>query len=144
VPVEGGEPLNLTGGDHPNLAHPYRAPLWDAEGRTIYIVGDGALWKVSVDDRNLTRLTRGEGWRIIEPVTAEQGRIWSPDDGRSTVVVILDEGTKRVGFDRVDLRSGGRTRLRHPDPRDFDLEPNPKLPRGLRSSRPAAGWCRDT
>jgi dipeptidyl aminopeptidase/acylaminoacyl peptidase len=69
------------------------------------------LWKVTVDDRTLTRLTRGEGWRIVEPVTAEHGRIWSPDGGRSTVVVVRDEATKRVGFDRVDLRSGGRTRL---------------------------------
>src|SRR5262249_18848546 len=82
VPVGGGEPVNHTGGDNPDLAHPYRAPLWDANGRTIYIVGDGALWKVAVDDRTLTRLTRGEGWRIIEPVTAGHGRIWSPDDGR--------------------------------------------------------------
>jgi dipeptidyl aminopeptidase/acylaminoacyl peptidase len=79
VPVGGGEPVNLTGGDHPNLADSYRAPLWDAAGRSIYILGDGSLWKVAVDDRTLTRLTRGEGWRIIEPVTAEDGRIWSPD-----------------------------------------------------------------
>jgi dipeptidyl aminopeptidase/acylaminoacyl peptidase len=111
VPVDGGEPVNLTNGEHPDLAHPYRPPLWDGDGRTIYIVGDGALWKVAVDDRALTRLTRGEGWQIIEPVTAGHGRIWSPDGGRSTVVVIRDEATKRVGFDRVDLRSGGRMRL---------------------------------
>jgi hypothetical protein len=26
VPVDGGEPVNLTPGDHPDLAHPYRAP----------------------------------------------------------------------------------------------------------------------
>jgi Tol biopolymer transport system component len=115
VPVDGGEPVNLTGGDHPNLAHPYRAPLWDADGRSIYILGQGALWKVAVDDRTLSRLTRGEGWRIIEQVTAGDGRIWSPDGGRSTVVVIRDDTTKRVGFDRVDLRSGGLTRLLEDD-----------------------------
>jgi dipeptidyl aminopeptidase/acylaminoacyl peptidase len=115
MPVDGGEPVNLTGGDHPDLSHPYHAPLWDAGGRTIYLVGDGALWNVAVDDHILTRLTRGEGGRIIEPVTAEHGRVWSPDEGRSTVVVVRDEATKRVGFDRVDLLSGGRTRLLEED-----------------------------
>jgi dipeptidyl aminopeptidase/acylaminoacyl peptidase len=115
VSVDGGEPINLTKGDHPNLSHPSRPPLWDAEGRVIYIVGDGGLWKATVDDGVLTRLTNREGWRIVEPVTAEHGRIWSPDDGRSTVVVIWDEATKRVGFERVDLRSGGRTRLLEED-----------------------------
>jgi hypothetical protein len=73
VPVEGREPVNLTEEDHPDLGHPYRAPLCDAEGRTIYILGDGALWKVAVDDRILSRLTRGERGRVFEPVTAGHG-----------------------------------------------------------------------
>jgi Tol biopolymer transport system component len=98
VPVDGGGPVNVTGSDHPDLSHPYRAPLWDADGRTIYIVGDGALWKIAVDDRTPTRLTRGEGRRIIEPVTAGHGRIWSPDEGRSTVVVVRD--LEELGFAR--------------------------------------------
>jgi dipeptidyl aminopeptidase/acylaminoacyl peptidase len=130
VPVDGGAPVNLTGGDHPDLGHPYRAPLWDADGRMIYIVGDGALWKVAVDDRTLARLTPGEGGRIIEPVTAGHGRIWSPDDGRSTVVVIRDEATKRVGFHRVDLRSGGRTRLLEEDKFYGDSDSLPFVLRG--------------
>ena len=42
------------------------------------------------------------------------------------------------------LRPMVRSSLRHPDLRDFDLEPSPRFELGLRSSRPAAGWCRDT
>jgi dipeptidyl aminopeptidase/acylaminoacyl peptidase len=93
-------------------------------------VGGGALWKVGVTDRAMTRLTRGEGWRIIEPVTAGHGRIWSPDGGRSTVVVVRDEATKRVGFDRVGLRSGVRTRLLDEDKSYGDSDSLPFVLRG--------------
>jgi dipeptidyl aminopeptidase/acylaminoacyl peptidase len=111
VPVDGGEPVNLSAAEHPDFSHPHRAPLWDAEGRSLYILGDGDLWKIAVADRSLIRLTRGDGGRIVEVMAAGHGRIWSPDHGRSTIVVTRDEPTKRVGFDRVDLQTGRRIPL---------------------------------
>jgi dipeptidyl aminopeptidase/acylaminoacyl peptidase len=111
VPVDGGKPVNLSGEEHPDLSHPYRAPLWDAEGRSIYIVGDGDLWKIAVAAGSLARLTRGDGPRIVEVIAAGPGRIWSPDNGRSAIVVTRDESTKQVGFNRVDLQTGRRIPL---------------------------------
>src|SRR5262249_5691177 len=58
VPASGGNPVSLTGGKRPDFSQSYRPPLWDADGRSIYVLGEGDLWKLSVGERTCTRITR--------------------------------------------------------------------------------------
>lgn len=108
----GGEaaPANLTEGEHPDFGHPYRAPLWSEDGGSIFLLGDG-LWQVRVEARARRRVSRPGAPAIVE-VLARPGRCWSPDGGRSMILVTRDDDTKRVGFERVDLAGGERARLR--------------------------------
>jgi dipeptidyl aminopeptidase/acylaminoacyl peptidase len=111
VAADGGEPVRLGTGRHPPFDGDYRPPLWDAEGRWLYVLGGGALWKVSAGGDAPTRVTRDWARKPLEILTAGPGRVWSPDGGRSVVVAARDEDTKEVGFYRVDLATGRPTPL---------------------------------
>jgi len=86
-------------------------PLWDADGTALYCVGAGDLWKIKAADATVTRITHGGGPPIRYAVALGHGRLWRPGDGNSAIVVTRDDGTKRVGYERVDLQTGRRIRL---------------------------------
>jgi dipeptidyl aminopeptidase/acylaminoacyl peptidase len=111
VDASGGDPVSLTSGKHPDFSQSYRPPLWDADGRSIYVVGEGDLWKLSVGERTCTRITQGGGPPIKDVLAAGHSRLWSPDAVGSAIVATRDEATKRVGYDRINLQSGRRARL---------------------------------
>lgn len=114
VPAEGdAAPENLTPGDHPDFGHAYRAPLWSGDGGSVYLLGDG-LWRVDVAGRTRQRVSR-PGGPVISEVLARPGRAWSPDGGRSMLLVTRDDDTKRAGFERLDLATGERALLRDED-----------------------------
>ncbi len=117
VPAAGGEPatLTMTASPHPSFAHAYRPPLWDESGTSLYFVGAGDLWKVSIAGAAVTRITCGGGTPIVDVLAVRHGTIWSLDAGKAVVVVTRDDATKRVGFERVELASGERVRLREED-----------------------------
>jgi dipeptidyl aminopeptidase/acylaminoacyl peptidase len=111
VDASGGDPVSLTSGTHPDFSQSYRPPLWDADGRSIYILGEGDLWRLNVGERTFTRITQGDGPAIKDVLDAGHGRLWSPDAGGSAIVATRDEATKRVGYDRIELQTGRRARL---------------------------------
>ena len=111
IHASGGKPVKLTNGTHPDFSHSYSPPLWDPEGRSIYLLGEGDLWKLNVANRTFTRITQGGGPPIKDVLAAGHGRLWSPDAGGSAIVATRDHATKRVGYERIDLHSGQRTRL---------------------------------
>ncbi len=115
VSATGGEPVKLTPGTHPSLAHPYRPPLWDEDGKSLYCIGAGGLWKITVADSTFRRITQGEGPPITDILAASHGRLWGTDAGKSAIVVTRDDATKRVGYQRVELQSGRRVRLLEED-----------------------------
>src|SRR5262249_1935514 len=94
VPASGGPPLSFTSGEHPDFSQPYRPPLWDADARSIYLLGEDDLWKLSVGERTCTRITQGGGPPIKDILAARHGGLWSPDAGASAIVVTRDEATK--------------------------------------------------
>ncbi len=109
VSTDGGEPVNLTPGDHPDFGHPYRTPLWTEDGRSILLLG-GDLWRVRVGDRSLERVSRPAGPAIVE-ILSHSSRAWSPDGGKSMILVTRDDRTKQVGFQRLDMATGEKSRL---------------------------------
>src|SRR5262249_53412784 len=86
-------------------------PLWDADGRSIYMLGGGDLWKLNVCERTCTRITESGGPPIKDVLAAGHGRLWSQGAGGSAIVATRDDATKRVGYDRINLQSGKRARL---------------------------------
>jgi dipeptidyl aminopeptidase/acylaminoacyl peptidase len=118
VSVNGGTPRNLTPGTHPNFGDHSRAPLWAANGRQIYLLPwkyspePKTIWKASVAEGELieiAKIPQHTIWEVIAPQGG--GRFWSPDGGRSMVVVTRDNETKDEGFYKIDLTTGNHSKL---------------------------------
>jgi dipeptidyl aminopeptidase/acylaminoacyl peptidase len=86
-------------------------PLWDGQGKTIFFLRGGALWRADVSERSATKLAEIPGREIREMIPRSRNLLWTLDDGASTVVVTYDNSGKQDGFYKIDLRSGKSIRL---------------------------------
>ena len=107
VSIDGGEPRNLTNGRYPEFGdNSFNQPLWSADGKTIYTVGDGNLWSIPVNAGKPSQVTKELGRDVLEIVASlGKGRIWSPD-GHSAYICVRNRETKQVGFYKIDLSTG--------------------------------------
>jgi len=111
VPAEGGEPRNVTA-TLPSLNSFRHAPLWDATGEYIYLLGPNSIWQINAKENKAKTPAIIPDRKIIEAVAPSgEGRFWSPDGGRSMIVVTRDERTKQEGFYQIDLTTGKQTTL---------------------------------
>jgi len=121
VSAGGGEPRLLTPGDHPPFES-FLGPLWDKRGENLYLVssnyvnmrgsGQPSVWKASVPQAKLSKLADIPNHIIRDMVSSSSGgQFWSPDGGKSLVVIARDETTKQDGFFKVDLTDGRASRL---------------------------------
>jgi dipeptidyl aminopeptidase/acylaminoacyl peptidase len=79
-------------------------PLWRDDGKEIYVVRKGTLWRVAVGGGADTRIERIPGREISSVVGVDRHR-------RSLVVMTYDDVGKRNGFYALDLRTGTSTLL---------------------------------
>jgi dipeptidyl aminopeptidase/acylaminoacyl peptidase len=86
-------------------------PMWGPEGLFLYFVLDGALWKTSVSDGTSVELCRIPGQSIEYVISRRDGELWAPDGGRSSLVVAHDDEEKQDAIYRINLDTGGSTRL---------------------------------
>jgi dipeptidyl aminopeptidase/acylaminoacyl peptidase len=118
VPAAGGEARRVA--HNPPSANAISPeldpPVWDPSGRNVYFLRDRALWRAAADGSGASAFAPPAG-RDLEIVAPRQGRLFSPDGGRSAVVMTLDRGTKRAGFARLDLATGAVTQILEEDKR---------------------------
>jgi dipeptidyl aminopeptidase/acylaminoacyl peptidase len=83
------------------------APLWSANGRQIFALGGGKLWRIDVSSGNGAALGNFDGW-VIRTTITPFGRptIWSNDGERSVWVVAANRGNTKAGIHAIDLRTG--------------------------------------
>jgi len=82
-------------------------PLWDPQGKSVFVLGEKALARVAVGAKESKPVFETpDGDTLCVPARPETGRYWSPDGGRSLYVVFRDGTTKKTGAARVDLASG--------------------------------------
>jgi dipeptidyl aminopeptidase/acylaminoacyl peptidase len=107
VSAAGGPPRVATTTKHPRFSDDHRAPLWAASGRSLYFLGDGALWSIDVQAhsaREIARVPHATMRDVIAP--HDGGRYWSAEAGRTLYATMRDADTKQVGILRVDLDTG--------------------------------------
>ncbi len=94
-------------------------PLWSADARQVYAVGDSGLWRIEVRSGRGEQVARVPGWRIRSAVWRHgQSTIWSRDGGRTVWVVAREGAGGRSGLYTVDLASR-RTRAVLDEPNSF-------------------------
>ena len=86
-------------------------PLWHPSGSSVYLWGEKALLAGDLASGKSRTVLSLDGDILYVVGRPGSGRYWSPDGGRSLYVAFRDATTKRVGFSRVDLESGGARTL---------------------------------
>jgi len=109
VDLNEGGPKNLSHFEAPPGREKQRPPLWDASGKSIYFIRDGAVWEVR-DGELAQALPTINDRRIMEIVAGGHGQMWSPIPA-SMVVLTYDKSAKQSGFYRINLRNSESTRL---------------------------------
>jgi len=117
APARGGKARRLA--SLPHATAPFTMPAWDPTGRYFFLISDGALWRVAISEDQSIQVVRIPERRIVRRVAQAGARLWSSDQGQSTVVLARDLEGKQDGFYRVDLESGKNTLLAE-DGRCFD------------------------
>jgi dipeptidyl aminopeptidase/acylaminoacyl peptidase len=107
VSLRDGSRWTSKGSRHPNFGDNERPPLWSRNGNAIYLLAEGALWRVGVADRRVEELANIPGKSIIEIVSSRaEGTYSSRDNGKSMMVLTRDLNSMAEGFYRVVLSSG--------------------------------------
>jgi dipeptidyl aminopeptidase/acylaminoacyl peptidase len=80
-------------------------PVWDPTGQNLFFTRKGVVWRAAADGSGAAAFASlaDHELAIIAP---RQQALFSPDRGRSGVVMTLNPGTKRVGFASVGLQTG--------------------------------------
>jgi dipeptidyl aminopeptidase/acylaminoacyl peptidase len=86
-------------------------PLWDAKGERVFFVRGGSLWQAQVDQNAARELAHIANRQIVQMTPQSGNLLWSPDGGKSTVVLTHDGTGKQDGFYKVDLSSGESSKL---------------------------------
>ena len=105
-----GQPRSLTPGTHPNFGSDYSPPLWSPDGSGILTVADDRVWRLPMDGTPVA-VTHRTDRSLIEIVPSSNGTPWTADGGQSIFVGTRDDSTKRVGWAKIDLKSGKVTQL---------------------------------
>jgi len=102
-----GAPRLATDLPHPDFGDPFRPPLWDASGESLFFLSADTLWKISLRGKTLAPAARIPNKKLVEVVSpAGTARFHSPDGGRRIYLSTRDDATKQVGFYQVDLETG--------------------------------------
>lgn len=91
-------------------------PVWDPSGQNVYFLRDHALWRAAFDGSGAALFANGAN-KQLEIIAPRQQQIFSPDRGQSAIVMTLNPTTKRVGFARIDLKTGAVAQISEEDMR---------------------------
>lgn len=109
VAPEGGPSRNVTmfpkHGLSQTLRYKQLPPIWNPSGQMIYFIRGDSIWIASPAGNQAHKLVTIPNHRIMRFVSVEN-RLWSPDGGRSTIVMTDDLEQHQSGFYRVELNDG--------------------------------------
>jgi dipeptidyl aminopeptidase/acylaminoacyl peptidase len=86
------------------------APVWDLQGQNLFFFRNAVLWRVPVNGSQAAAFAKSAS-NELEIIAPRQQRLFSPQGRGSALFLTSNPGTKRVGFARIDLRSGVVTQL---------------------------------
>ena len=112
VSLSGGEPLNITPGQHPRFDSTflYRGALWDGNGENIYLLSSSALWRTSIANPRAEQIATIPG-RTLRHIVSQNGRTtWTPK-ANTIIVVTRAAQSRHEGFFEINLHTGKYEKL---------------------------------
>ena len=107
VPVAGGQPQNITPGQHPVFegTHNYRGPLWDASGKNIYLLSRSSVWRANVAELAPREIATIHPQTLRDIISPDGRTVWSPT-GTFITAITRNEQTKQEGLLKINLETG--------------------------------------
>ena len=123
VSVNGGEPRNLTPGDHPPFdgVSLYRGPLWDGTSKSVYLISSSSLWHTDLAERKVRAIATIPERTLRDVLSADGQTIWTTS-GTCAIAITRDEVNKHEGLYRINL-ANGKTELIIEENRSFGFVP---------------------
>ncbi len=104
--------IEVEGTPLPGFNNDYEPPLWTPDSRHLLCVGEGEVWRFSLDGSPPQNLTQGFDKRvemILSPNVS--GTAQTVDSGEAIVVFARDAAKGKFGFYRIPLSGGDATPL---------------------------------
>ena len=99
--------IELTNGSHPPLS-----PLWSSDSKHLFWVARGDLWRISVADKTIEKLTDGFDRHVVRIVRCAQAdTAWAPDNAEVIYIHTVHFKSAQSGFHRVNLKTREITQL---------------------------------
>ena len=99
-----GSQVNLTQDTDIELTNNSHPPLWSSDSQHLFCVAQGHLWRITIADRTIEKLTDGFDRDIVRIVRRpEADTVWLPSNTESVYVQTV-KGTEH-GFHRVNLKT---------------------------------------
>lgn len=78
--------------------------------------GSAGIWRINIKEPSVQKIARIADRNIVDiALSSRSDRIVFKDGGQSLLILAVDDETKRMGFYRVDLKTGATTRLYEKD-----------------------------
>ncbi|MDE0469295.1 MAG: prolyl oligopeptidase family serine peptidase [Candidatus Poribacteria bacterium] len=99
--------IELTNGSHPPLS-----PLWSSDSKHLFWVARGDLWRISVADKTVEKLTDGFDRHVVRIVRCAQAdTVWAPDNAEVIYIHTVHFKNAQSGLHRVNLKTHEITQL---------------------------------
>jgi dipeptidyl aminopeptidase/acylaminoacyl peptidase len=117
VAADAGTPRSISTLQPPQQQPSYvsLAPLWSSDGKHVYFINNGALWRASVERESAVEIARIPDRTIVQMVAQPANVIWAQDGGPTTVVLTRDSLGKQDGFYKINLATRENRKLLEQD-----------------------------
>jgi dipeptidyl aminopeptidase/acylaminoacyl peptidase len=97
---------DVSPGEHPSFSTD-DPPIWSQDGKSIFVLGGDAVWRIDVDSASVHRVTRPGKRQIASILTAVQGsQLWQPRTGNLLFTRSYETRTYQEEIDSVNISSG--------------------------------------
>ena len=125
-----GSQLNLTQDTDIELTNSSHPPLWSSDSKHLFCVARGDLWRISVADKTVEKLTDGFDRHVVK-IARQAGAdtVRSPDNTELIYIHTVHFKNVQHGFHRVNLKTREITQLveekrnYNPMGRNMDVSP---------------------
>ena len=100
---------NVTGFSGNHAGYSYLPPIWDAQGRRVFLTDGTVLWAAAPTSTRATKVVQIPGHSLMQVMQNGKGTLWSVDNSRATILPAFDRSSKRFTFYRVGLGSSDIT-----------------------------------
>lgn len=106
----GGEPVNVSTGEHPSFSSG-DLPIWSAAGDAIYVMGATQIWRADLNTRTARAVTGANAARRTLGIAAVRDRsiLWQPQGANTLFARVSNPATMHEEICSVDIETGKMT-----------------------------------